>query len=142
MKILGIYLFTSSFDWLKETTQVRAKISRMSGVLQRFGCTLDTLTRQRVFNIFIMLHVLFRLPVWGNLSDANCRLFDNSLLRCVKLILRSPKAVINKDTFESVGVVLPFKQHFFIRNVFNVFNVLKEIECAHYLPSECFSNYS
>ena len=84
-----------------------------------------------------MPHALFCSPVWGILSDANCRLFDNSLLRCVKLILHNPKAVINKDTFESVSVV-PFKQHFFIRNVFNVFNVLKENECAHYLPSEYF----
>ena len=105
MKILGI-LFTSSFDWLKQATLVRTKIFRMSGVLQRFGCTLDTLTRQRVFKAFIMPHVLLCLPVWGNLSDANCRLFDNSLLRCVKLILHNPKAALNKDAFESIDVLL------------------------------------
>ena len=51
MKILGI-LFTSSFDWLKQETLVRAKISRMSSVLQRFGCTLDTLTRQSIQRIY------------------------------------------------------------------------------------------
>ena len=51
MKILGI-LFTSSFDWLKQANLVRAKISRMSGVLQRFGCTLGTLTRQSFQRIY------------------------------------------------------------------------------------------
>ena len=128
MKILSI-LFQSSLNWLKQATLVRTKISHMSGVLQRFGCTLDMLTRQRIFNAFTMLQVLFCLLVWDNLSNANCRLFDNSLLKCVKLILHNTKAVLNKDTFESVDVQ-PFKQHVFIRNVFNDFNVLKENECA------------
>ena len=38
IKILGVTI-TSTLNWSVHVDQVRTKISRMSGVLQRFGCT-------------------------------------------------------------------------------------------------------
>ena len=77
-KILGVTI-TSTLNSSVHADQVRTKISRMSGVLQRFGCTLDSHTRLRIFNAFILPNVLYCLPVWGNLPTSHCDLFNSVL---------------------------------------------------------------
>ena len=97
IKILGVTI-TSTLNWSVHADQVRTKISRMSGVLQRFGCTLDSHTRLRIFNAFILPHVLYCLPVWGNLPTSHCDLFNRSLLRCAKMIQRNVRTELGIHT--------------------------------------------
>ena len=106
MKILGAN-FTTTLSWSNHANNVRSKISRVSGILQRFGCALDGLTGQRIFQEFIQPRdiVLFYLPVWGNLVPAQCHLLDSCLLRCADQIQCNCKVVFSQDTFNTTGIL-------------------------------------
>ena len=106
-----------------------------------FGCMLDSLTCQRVFNAFIMSHILYSLPVWGNLPVSHCHLFDRKLLRCAKMIQQNVHAELDNNTFIATGI-LPFRQFIFIRNVCVVFKILSNNECQRYFHTNCFYDVS
>ena len=140
LKLLGI-TFTFTLDWTVHADIIRTKILHMSGVLQRFGCTLDLLTRQRVFNAYIMPHILYYLPVWGNLTVSHCHLFNRTLLGCAKMIQRNVHAELDNNTFKATGI-LPFRQFVFIRNVSVVIKILSNNECQRYFHTNCFYDVS
>jgi hypothetical protein len=137
-KILGV-TFNSSLCWMSHSNNIRAKISRMSGVLQRFGGALDSLTRKRLFQAFILPHFLFCLPVWGNLELSSCRALDNCLLRCARLIQRKHNVAFNNETFNATGI-LPFQSFVLLRNATAVFNILRKDESDMYLYATLFTN--
>ena len=103
LKLLRV-TFTSTLNWTVHTDIIRTKISRISGVLQRFGCTLN----MHVFNAFITPHILCCLPVWGNLPVSHYHLFDRTMLRCAKMIQRNVHAELDNNTFKATGI-LPFR---------------------------------
>ena len=140
IKILGVTII-STLNWSVHADQVRKKISRMSGVLQWFGCTQDSHSRLRIFNAFILPHVLYCLPVWGNLPTSHCDLFNRSLLRCAKMIQRNVRTELNRDTYNVTGI-LPFEQFVFLRNVLAVFSILRSNNCEQYLHTSCLSAVS
>ena len=120
--------FTSPLTWVTQSNNVRAKISRMTSILQRFGCTLDGLTRQRIFQAFIVPHVLFCLQAWGNLPLTQRHLMDDSPLRCAQLIHRNGHINFTQDTFKTSDI-LPF--HFLVlqRNAIAVQSVTMKSIC-------------
>ena len=122
LKILGV-TFNSALNWSAHSYNVRTKISRMVGMLQRFGCTLDGLTRKRIFQAFILPHVIFCLPIWGTVELTQQRQIDICLLRSAKLIQRDHKLTFSLETYNSTGI-LPFRSFVLLRNAIAVFNFL------------------
>ena len=104
MKILGI-TFTTTLSWSNHANNVRSKISRMFGILQRFGCALNGLTRQHIFQALILPHILFCLLVWGHFALTRCHLLHSCPLRCAKQIQRKCKVVLSQDTFNAAGIL-------------------------------------
>ena len=104
VKILFVS-FISLLSWLTHSKNDSMKTSHMSGTLQRFGSALDSLTRKRIFQASILPHVLFCLPVWGNLNISQRYVLDYYLL-CTRLIMRNPKASFNTGTYNFTGINL------------------------------------
>ena len=105
----------------------------------RFGCALNSLTKKRIFQAYILPHVLFCLPVWGNLNISQRHLLDNCLLHFARLIMRNPKAFFNTGTYNFTGI-LPFQSYVLFRNAIAVFNILNWNEVDFYLQANLFSN--
>ena len=106
LKILGV-IFTSSIDWTTHSNAVWTKVNRMAGVLRRFGSSLNCTARLRIFHAFILPHVKYCLPIWGNMLQSHCTVFDSTIRRCAQLIQRNPRATLNSQTFINTGI-LPF----------------------------------
>ena len=140
VKILCV-TFNSMLSWSTHSKNVRMKISHMSGALQRFGFALDRLTRKRIFQAHILPHVLFCLPVWGNLNISQRYLLDNSLLCYTRLIMRNSKASFNTGTYNFTGI-LPFQSYILLCNAITVFNILHRNEVDFYLHANLLSNTS
>ena len=133
--------FTSSLDWTIHANSVRSEFSTLTGVLQRFCCSLDSLTRQKIFRAFIMPKILYCLPVWGNMPLTHCTAFDNSLLRCVKLITQRTYAKLDRIAYDDT-VLMPFRSPVLVRNSKALLNIIGNNELQFYLHAKTFSDVS
>ena len=70
LKILGI---TISFDlnWNCHIDHVAKKVSSKIGALHRFGHSLNSCTRQRLHDTFLLPHFLYCISVWGNYCNVS-----------------------------------------------------------------------
>ena len=91
LAILGV---TISFDlnWNCHIDHVAKKVSSKTGALHRFGHSLNSCTRQRLHNTFLLPHFLYSISVWGNCSKFAEHQLDRSMKRCKRFILNCKDA--------------------------------------------------
>ena len=139
-RILGI-TFTSSLNWTIRANSVRSELSSLTVVIQRFVCSLDGLTRQKIVRALIMPKIFYCLPVWGNMPLTNCAAFDNTLLRCVKIIIRRTNAKLDRIAYGDTGI-MPFRSLELVRNTKALLNIIGNNELHLYPHAKAYSDVS
>ena len=84
---------------------MRASVNKMVGVLNRFGSSLNTNTRQRILQAFVIPKVTFCLPVWGHVENKQCAAMDHVLQRAARVVLHDKTASLNRQTYDVTGLV-------------------------------------
>ena len=71
---LHIFGITFKFDlkWSAHALPVRSSVNKMIGVLNRFGNNLNTHACQRIMQAFIMLKIIYCMPIWGHIGKTDC----------------------------------------------------------------------
>jgi hypothetical protein len=124
LRILGV-TFTDSLTWSTQHAEVRRKIASMAGTLHRFGNTLNIDCRKKIANAFILPHLRYCLPIWGNTSSGFYTKMDTVLLRTARIILHDRKAEFNEKTF-AITNINSFTYFLNIKNVCHIFNILSD----------------
>jgi hypothetical protein len=107
-------------------------MSRMTGVLNRFGATLNCDSRKRILNAFVMPKMLFCLPVWCHINKSTEKAMDRMLLVTSRIVLRNKNSVLGRLTCASSGI-LPFASLSAFRCLLTVHSLLGN-DTADYLP--------
>ena len=85
MRILGVK-FMNDLSWEAHSNMVRKKMATMIGTLHRFGHTLNTDCHKKIALVFILPHLQYCLPEWGNTSAGVQSQLDHTLLRAARVI--------------------------------------------------------
>ena len=103
LTILGV---TISFDlnWNCHIDHVAKKVSSKTGALRRFGHSLNSCTRQRLHNTFLLPHFLYCISVWGNCSKFAEHQLDRSMKRCKRFILNCKDAELLASDWAALHV--------------------------------------
>ena len=96
-----------------QARQMRQSITKMIGVLHRFGSSINTDASRHVLKVFITPSFSYCQPVWCHVGKD-----DHVLLRATRVVLHDKAAVLGGST-HSTTEILPF-------------NLLSKIQC---LPS-------
>ena len=140
IKILGVTL-TENVSWDTQAEHVQSVVKGIIGVLQRFSSSLDTVARLKVFNAFILPHITYCLPVWGNgLATATSKL-GRFLIQSERIILNSSAAELNESVFSSTAI-LPFYYLVFLKNVKHIFKLRQTETHLQYICSGLLKNSS
>jgi hypothetical protein len=133
-KILGVTL-TDDLSWDTHAKSIRSSVNSMVGILRRFSSSLNTDTRLKIFNAFILPRITYCLPVWGNGSATATAGLDRTLLRSARIILNSSTAVLDSSVFSSTAI-MPFSHLVFSKNVICIFKLLLNQTHSQYLCSD------
>ena len=133
IKILGVTL-TDNLSWDTQAEHVQSVVKSMIEVLQRFSSSLDTVARLKVFNAFILPHITYCFPVWGNGSATATSIRGRFLIQSVCNMLNNSAAKLNESVFSSAGI-LPFYYLVFLKNVKLIFKLRQTETHLQYLCS-------
>ena len=108
-------MFTSNLCW-SVMEAIRKNVISTTGVIHRFGNIFNVDCRKKLINSFVMLHVRYCLPVWGNSNAGSATKLNASLLCVARLVLHVKIAEFNTNTNEATGI-MSFKLLVFLSNV-------------------------
>ena len=109
--------------------------SPMIGTLHHFRHTLNIDCRRKIAHAFILPHLRYCLPVWGNTSAGVQSQLDHTLLRAARVISKDRQATFGPDSYNATGV-LSFKTFLFINNVCRLFHFINENTASFYDGTE------
>ncbi len=78
IKVLGVS-FARDLKWQLHQSSVRRKLSNMTSVVARFGRSLNIKARKNIVQAFVLPHLTYCLPVWGNTSSGCASSMDCAL---------------------------------------------------------------
>jgi Reverse transcriptase (RNA-dependent DNA polymerase) len=131
LKILGV-LLTADLKWTAHATRVRQSVSKMTGVLNRFGCSLNTTVRCRVLCAFILPKLTYCLPVWCAVDKRTTVAMDHVLQRAARVVLHDKTSTLSEATYDSTGI-LPFSSLSKYRCLTTVHSLLSRDDAAAYI---------
>jgi retron-type reverse transcriptase len=137
MRILGV-TFTNSLNWSTHNENIRKKIASMTGVIHRFGRTLNADCRNKIVKAFVLPHLRYCVTVWGNSQTGLHTKMNNVLLRTVRIIMNNKSAVLDTDAYKFTGI-FDFNNFVKLCNVCRVFNIVKDDLLDYYLNSSLVS---
>ena len=132
LRLLGV-IFTFDLNWTAHADNTRKSINKMVGVINRLGNALNTNTRQRILQAFVMPKLTYCLPVWGRLCSKSNTAMDHTLLRAARVVLHNRTAELNKATFLSTDI-LPFSELATMRCLLAVHRILSDDDNSSYVP--------
>ena len=88
-----------------------------------------------------MPKILHCLLVWGNMPLTHCTTFDNTLLRCVKIITRRTNAKLGRIAYDDTRI-MPFRSLVLVRNTKALFNIIGNNELQFYLHAKTCNDVS
>ena len=133
LKILGVSI-SSDLQWTVQARKKRQSITKMLGVLNRFGCSLNTDAPRRVFNAFVMPKVVYCLPAWCHVNKGTEKAMDHVLLRAAGIILSDNSVEFNESTYKSTGILL-FKLLAEFKCLLATHSLLQHGDVVSYLPA-------
>ena len=88
----------ADLKWAVHESNAQKSVSKMIGVLNRLGLTLNYQTRQYVVKAFVLPKLTYCLPIWGHLECGSHTAMDITLLRMARVVLGNRAAVLDRDT--------------------------------------------
>ena len=128
--LLGV-VFTPDLKWAVHASNAQKSVSKMIGVLNRLGPTLNYQTRQRVIKAFVLPKLTFCLPIWGHLKSGSRTALNHTLLRMTRVVLGNRAAVLDHNTYTASGI-LPIAELAAMKYILAVHLALSRNNC--YIP--------
>ena len=104
MWLLGV-VFTPDLKWAVHASNAQKSVSKMIGVLNRLGSTLNYQTHQRVVKVFVLPKLTYCLSIWGYFECGSRTAMDHTLLRMARVVLGNRAAVLDRDTYTATGIL-------------------------------------
>ena len=79
LRLLGV-TFSVDLRWFVQSSKVRTSISRMIGIINCFGTSVNYITRRRVLTAFVLPKLTYCLPVWSAINKTDVKAMDHVLL--------------------------------------------------------------
>jgi Reverse transcriptase (RNA-dependent DNA polymerase) len=124
LRILGV-TFSNDLSWRAHHDAVRKKVASMTGVIHRFGHVLNIDCRKKIVHAFVLPHMRYCLPIWGNTQAGLRTKMDNMLERTTRIITNDRSAQINYSTYQLTGI-RSFKFLLYLSNVSRMFNIVHD----------------
>ena len=131
LRILGVTL-SNNLKWTTQSSHVRKSASKMIGVLNRLGTSLNFTSHQRIFEAFISLKITYCLPVWSNTGKSTEKSMDVVLLHTARVVQHSKNVHLNTSTY-TITDLLPFWTMSAIRCLSVTHSLLSYSDCNNYL---------
>ena len=108
LRLIGITI-SRNLKRNTHTSRTRQSISNITNTINRFGSTLNTNARLRIFNAFIrpMPELYFRQPVWCWINKSNEKAISHTLQRCARVLLRKKSSTLDAEPY-AVTNLMPF----------------------------------
>ena len=97
MRLLGV-VFTPDLKWAVHASNAQKSVSKMIGVLNRLGSTLNYQIHQRVVKAFVLPKLTYCLSIWGHLECRSRTAMDHTLLRKARVVLGNRAAATLTQT--------------------------------------------
>ena len=104
LRLLGV-TFSVHLSWSVQSSKVRTSISRMIGVMNRFGTSVNCNTRRRVLTAFAFSTLTYCLSVWSAINKTNVKAMDRMLLQAACVVLHSKTAELNQDLYKATNIL-------------------------------------
>jgi hypothetical protein len=112
---------------------IRQTVSKMIGVINRFGASLNSDARYHILNAFVIPKLTYCLPVWAHIDKTFTKAMDHMLHRVARILLRSKSAELDTSRFKATGI-LPFKQLSLYKCQTAVHWLMDRFDMVAYLP--------
>ena len=122
LSLLGV-LLSNGLSWTSQARKVKSKIASRIAAIQRFDRCLNSKTHLLAYNAFVLSHLTYCLPVWGNTNASVARDFDKVLTCCLQSISGSDKSTLSCDSFTDYKIS-DFTNQVFMCNILTVFTQL------------------
>ena len=132
LRLLGVTI-SNDLKWSAHAALMQRSINRMVGTINRFGCSLNVNTRQRIVNAFVLPKLTYALPVWCWVNKGSEDNLNHCILRCARVILRKKDITLNSSTHAATGL-LPFNTLSSVRCNIRTHKLLASDESDAYLP--------
>ena len=131
LRILGVTL-SNNLKWITQSSNVLKSASKMIGVLNRLGTSLNFSSRQRMFEAFILPTITYCLPVWSNSGKSAEKAMDVVLLSAARVVQNNKNVHLNTSTYTIIGL-LPFCTLSAIICLSVTHSLLSYSDCNNYL---------
>ena len=116
-------MITSNLCWSVHQLVIRKKMVSTTGIIHIIGNILIMDCPKKLINAFVMPHVRYCIPVWGNSNARSAIKLNALLLRVAKLLLHDKTAELN--TYEATGL-MSFSSLLYLSNVCCISNFLQQ----------------
>jgi hypothetical protein len=138
LRILGV-TFSNDLSWSVHHNITRKKIVAMSSVINRFGYTLNVDCRKKLIHAFVLPHLYYCLPIWGNSPVGLQTKMDAALQRTARIMLHDSRVKLDSVTYNATDI-FNFKSVLFLRNVCRLFNFVSDNTLSFYTNSNLVSD--
>ena len=130
----GATCITQEIKWANHAIRMQKSITKMLGVLSRFGSVLNTNCRCRILQAFILPKLSHCTPAWCWVGNAIVNALDTNLQLADCIALRQKTATLDRNLYE-IASVLPFHTHTQYESLCRVNSLLFIDTSEPYLPS-------